>query len=188
MISEDGHETGWARWSADGRWILFPSYRVDDAGARRAHLFVIGIDQETGQVTQPQTRIELAGFEQDVIQGEWADAGGTVIFEAAEAVGRKSLWRVPRTGGTPERLHSYGSDQMHSGIGMSADGRWVAYVDRAGDGFFQIFRVPVDGGTPEQLTFDPSHKTQPAYSPAGDRIAFTVFDYRVLFWQIKAGL
>ena len=187
MISEDGHETGWARWSADGRWILFPSYRVDDAGARRAHLFVIGIDQATGQVTEHQARIELVGFEQDVIQGEWADAGETVIFEAAEAVGRKSLWRVPRTGGTPERLHNYGSDQIHSGIGVSADGRWVAYVDRAGDGFFQIFRVPAGGGAAEQLTFDPSHKTQPAYSPAGDRIAFTVFDYRVHFWRIEAG-
>lgn len=184
MISEGGHETGWARWSADGRWILYPSYRLDESGARRAYLFVIGIDQETGEVTQPQTPIDLGGFEQDVIQGEWADAGETVVFEAAEAVGRKSLWRVPRTGGAPERFHDYGSDQLHSGIGVSADGRWVAYVDRAGDGFFQIFRVPAGGGVAEQLTFDPSHKTQPAYSPAGDRIAFTVFDYRVLFWQI----
>ncbi len=188
MISEDGHETGWARWSADGRWILFPSYRLDDSGARRAHLFVIGIDQETGVVTQPQMRVELAGFDQDVIQGEWADAGETIIYEAAEAVGRKSLWRVSRTGGTPERLHSYGSDQMHSGIGTSTDGRWVAYVDRADDGFFQIFRVPAGGGISEQLTFDPSHKTQPAFSPVGDRIAFTVFDYRVLFWQIEPAL
>ena len=185
MISEGGHETGWARWSADGRWILFPSYRVDDSGARRAHLFVIGIDQETGEVTQPQTRIELSGFEQDVIQGEWADAGETVIFESAEAVGRKHLWRVSRTGGAPERFHSYGSDQIHSGIATSPDGRWVAYVDRARDGFFQIFRVSASGGAPEQLTSDPSHKTQPAYSPAGDRIAFTVFDYRVLFWQVE---
>ena len=184
MISEGGHETGWARWSADGRWILFPSYRLDDSGARRAHLFVIGVDQETGAVTRPQARIELDGFDQDVIQGEWADAGETIIFEAAEAVGRKSLWRVPRTGGVPERFHDHGSDQMHSGIGMSPGGRWVAYVDRADDGFFQIFRVPAGGGMSEQLTFDPSHKTQPAYSPAGDRIAFTVFDYRVLFWQI----
>ena len=184
MISEGGHETGWARWSADGRWVLFPSYRVDDSGARRAHLFVIGIDQESGEVTQPQTRIELAGFEQDVIQGEWADAGETIIFEAAEAVGRKSLWRVPRTGGTPERFHSYGSDQIHSGISTTPDGRWVAYVDRADDGFFQIFRVPAGGGMSEQLTFDPSHKTQPAYAPTGGRVAFTVFDYRVLFWQV----
>ena len=183
MISEGGHETGWARWSADGRWILFPSYRVDDSGARRAHLFVIGIDQETGEVTEPQTRIELAGFEQDVIQGEWADAGETIVFESAEAVGSKHLWRVSRTGGAPERFHSYGSDQIHSGIATSPDGRWVAYVDRADDGFFQIFRVSAGGGAPEQLTSDPSHKTQPAYAPTGGRIAFTVFDYRVLFWR-----
>ena len=184
MISEGGNETGWARWSPDGRWVLFPSYQRNESGARRAHLFVIGIDQESGEVTAPQTRVELDGFEHDVIHGEWGDDGETIVFEAAEAIGQKSLWRVSRAGGPPQRFHEYGSDQVHSGIGVSGDGRWAAYVDRADDGFLQVFRVAVGGGEPEQLTFDPSHKTQPSYSPAGDRIAFTVFDYRVLFWQI----
>ncbi len=184
MISEGGNETGWARWSPDGRFVAFPSYRADDDGARQAHLFVIGIDQETGAITMPQTPVDTEGFEHDVIHGEWADDGETLVFEAAEAIGRKSLWTVPRTGGVPVRFHAYGSDQVHSGIGVSPDGRWAAYVDRAEDGFFQVFRVPVGGGAPEQLTFDPSHKTQPAYAPTGDRIAFTVFDYRVLFWKI----
>ena len=37
---------------------------------------------------------------------------------------------------------------------------------------------------PEQISSDPTHKTQPAWSPLGDRIAFTVFSYRAHFWRI----
>ena len=162
QISEDGHETGWARWSPDGRFVVFTSYRRDEAGARRGGLYVIGVDQETGEVTEPQYEVPLEGFSEDVIQAEWADAGETLLFESAAAVGRKGLWTVPRTGGAPTRFHEFGSDQIHSGIGVSPDGAWAAYVDRADDGFFQIFRAPLGGGEPEQLTWDPTHKTQPA--------------------------
>ena len=66
-------------------------------------------------------------------------------------MGRKSLWTVPRTGGTPTRFHEFGSNQIHSGIGVSPDGRRAAYVDRADDGFFQIFRMPLGGGDPEKV-------------------------------------
>ena len=184
QISEDGHETGWARWSPEGRFVVFTSYRRDETGARHGGLYVIGVDQETGEVAAPQQEVPLEGFDQDVIQAEWADSGETLLFESAEAVGRKSLWTVSREGGKPTRFHEFGSDQIHSGIGVSPDGRWAAYIDRAGDGFFQVFRVPLAGGDPEQLTSDPTHKTQPAWSPLGDRIAFTVFSYRSHFWRI----
>jgi hypothetical protein len=73
---------------------------------------VIGIDQETGAVTSPQTRVALSDFQHDVIHGEWADGGDTLVFEATEAIGRRSLWRVPRTGGTPTRFHTFASDQI----------------------------------------------------------------------------
>ena len=88
------------------------------------------------------------------------------------------------TGGTPARFHDFGSDQIHSGIGVSPDGRWAAYIDRGENGFFQVFRAPVGGGEAEHLTRDPTHKTQPAWTPLGDRIAFTVFSYKAHFWKI----
>lgn len=185
QISVDGHETGWARWSPDGRFVVFTSYRRDATGARHGGLYVIGVDQETGEITLPQVQVPLEGFTEDVIQAEWADAGETLLFESAAAIGRKSLWTVSREGGEPTRFHEFGSDQIHSGIGVSPDGAWAAYVDRAPDGFFQIFRVPVGGGEAEQVTSDPTHKTQPAWSPLGDRIAFTVFSYRAHFWRIQ---
>ncbi|MGD1096638.1 MAG: hypothetical protein ABSB35_32170 [Bryobacteraceae bacterium] len=48
-----------------------------------------------------------------------------------------------------------------------------------------MFRVPVGGGKAEQITADPSNKTQPAYSPVGRQIAFTVWAYEAQFWIMK---
>ena len=58
------------------------------------------------------------------------------------------------------------------------------WVGPSSNSYFQIFRLPVTGGTPEQITFDPSDKTQPSYSPSGDRIVFTVFSYESQFWVL----
>jgi len=44
-----------------------------------------------------------------------------------------------------------------------------------------VFRLPIAGGEPVQVTTDPSNKTQPAWSPEGHRIAFTVWSYEVQF-------
>lgn len=185
MISRDGSETGWARWSSDGRWIVWPSYRHNAAGARQAFLFVAGVDQQTGAVTTPQTRVDWGGFPHDAIHAEWADGGQTLVFEAAEGPGRKGLYTLPREGGTPEKFHQFESDQVHSGIAVSPDGRWAAYVAPDAAGWFQVHRVPVSGGVAEPLTRDPSHKTQPAWDPTGRRIAFTVWSYSVQFWLLE---
>ena len=117
------------------------------------------------------------------MHAEWA-GNETIVFDAITALGHKELYAVARTGGRPRLIRRYQSDQVYSGIGTSLDGHWVAYVAPAEDGHFQVFRVPVAGGTPRQLTFDPTNKTQPAYSPDGRRLAFTVFSYVVQFWLL----
>ena len=185
MISVDGNETGWPRWSPDGRWVSFTSYRRDEAGARQAFIYVIGVDAGTGEVWSPQERLDWGDFPWDAIHAEWAGSGDELIFEAAEGVGRKGLYKVPRAGGPPEKFHQFASDQVHSGIGVSPDGREVAYVAPGPTGFFQIWRVPTSGGVPVQVTADPSHKTQPSWSPDGASIAFTVWDYIADFWLIE---
>jgi Tol biopolymer transport system component len=59
----------------------------------------------------------------------------------------------------------------------------VAFIAPAG-GYFQLFRIPLAGGTPKQLSFDPTHKTQPSYAPDGKRIALTIWEYSVTFWRL----
>ena len=182
QITQDGHETGWPRWSPDGKWLVYPSHVNDRPKAR---IYLVGMDQETGTVTRPQQEVPLEGFTQHAIQTEWMPDSEALVFESGGPPGKKAIYTVSRTGGRPKLIHQWGSEQYYSGIGLSLDGKWVAFVGPSSNGYFHIFRVPVTGGMPEQITFDPSDKTQPSYSPSGDRIAFTVFSYESQFWMLK---
>ena len=182
-ISAAGRETGSPRWSPDGRWIVFPGYSRDAAGPRRSSLYVIPVDQETGETLPPRT-VALGDFRRDALQAGWTPDSERLVFEAAAGAGRKALYTVPREGGTPQLVHEWASDQMHSGISVSPDGAWVAYIAPDGAGFFQVYRVPLNGGEAEQLTVDPTRKTQPAYDPAGKWLAYAVFSYEVRFRRL----
>lgn len=183
QISFGGVETGWPRWSPDGRWISYPSEVYDESGAKQGHLYVISADQETGRVGD-QERVDMGDFPHDVLQAEWMPDSDRIVFEAAEGAGRKGLYWVSRRGGTPTRFHEWSSDQVHSGVSVSPDGDWVAYIGPGARGFFQVFRVPFGGGEAEQVTVDESQKTQPSFAPGGDRLAYTVFTYLARFYRI----
>jgi Tol biopolymer transport system component len=171
-ISDDGHETGWPRWSPDGRWIVYPSFDEDD-GARRGGLYLIGVDQESGEVTVPSAEIPLPEPVGEISIAEWSPDGQQLVFEADDGSGTKAVYVIARTGGAPRKIHEFESEQAFSGISVSPDFEWVVYVAPADEGHFQLWRVPMRGGEPEQLTSDPTDKAHPAYSPQGDRIAFT---------------
>jgi hypothetical protein len=40
-------------------------------------------------------------------------------------------------------------------------------------------------GTLVQVTTDRSNKTQPAWSPDGQQLAFTVWNYDAQFWRVR---
>ncbi len=183
-ITRGGHETGWPRWSPDGRWIAYGT-EVREDGRWRGVLFELGIDPTTGRVTHAAHRVPLTGFTGDVDQAEWLAGGDSLVFDAFEGLQHRAIYVVARAGGRPRLVHRFTSEQRYSGIGVARDARWVAFIAPAADGHFQVFRVPLSGGTATQVTFDPSDKTQPAVSPDGRRIAFTVVSYRTLFWMIE---
>ena len=183
-ITSGGNETGWPRWSPDGAWIAYTS-RIPHGRGLRGAVFTVGIDSGNAAVTQPARPVPLDGFDGEADQVEWSNTGDSLVFDAAEGLDTRAIYVASRRGGRPRLVHRFTSEQNFSGLGVSPDFRWVAFVAPAPDGHFQIYRVPVSGGAPVQLTFDPTDKTQPAVSRDGKSIAFTVFTYQMLFWVME---
>jgi Tol biopolymer transport system component len=183
-ITKGGTETGWPRWSRDGAWIAYGT-EVREGNRLRGVLFTVGVDSATGAVTREARRVPIDGVRGDIDQVEWAAGSDSIVFSASEGHDQRAIYVVARDGGPARLIHRFASEQQFSGIGVSPDFGWVAFIAPATDGHFQVFRVGVAGGTPTQVTFDPTDKTQPAVSRDGTRIAFTVFTYRMQFWVLE---
>ena len=174
-----GAETGWPRWSPDGTRLVFDAASRKDG---RNAIYVMGLDQETGAVTREAAEVAVEGFSGEMSHAEWLPDSRTIVVHATSAPGEHLIMTVPSEGGSPRIVHRYKSEHDSPGLGVSRDGQWAAFVAPAPDGFLQVFRIPLAGGPPIQLTSDPTNKTQPAVSPEGRRVAFTVWSYEAQLW------
>jgi Tol biopolymer transport system component len=179
-ISNGGYETGWPRWSPNGRWIAYDSFPSEES--RQSLLYIIEVDQTNG-TTKPPQQVQLEQFDESVNAPQWMPDSESMILEGSGKIaGHKNLYQISRRGGQARKIHEFLSDQIVSGIAVSPDGKWVAYIGQSQDESFQIYRFPITGGKPEQLSFDPPNKTQPAYSPDGEQLTFTIWTYSSQFW------
>jgi len=184
-ITSGGSETGWPRFSPDGRSIVYTSDIHTAEESRLGVLYTVGIDPESGEVTAPQREVQLDGFDGRVSFAEFSPDGSRIVFESIEGPRARGIWSVPSAGGRATRIHSFENEQWFTGIGVSPDDRFVAYVAPAAAGYLQLYRAPMGGGEAVQLTHDPVSKTHPSWSPAGDAIAFTAFRYLAHFWLLE---
>ena len=143
------------RWRADGRAILFTSYRE-----HVPRLFQL--DLGTRQVTR------LVGGPGLVLDGAWSPDGSKLLVSRDEG-GNSDVHLYDAGGQMLRRLTD------HWAIDVSPvwapDGRRLAFCS-ARTGSPQVYVMNVDGTGLTRVSHTGSYNTSPAWSPKGDRIAY----------------
>lgn len=145
----------WPRWSPDGRWIAYTSYRD---GTPKIML----LDMQTAR---RQVLVEFPGLN---LSPAWAASGALLAF-ATSKDGSTEIYTVDRAGRRFQRLTEHPSEDFSPT--WSPPGRELAFVsDRVGSP--QIYLMDAEGGHLRRLTFEGLYNTAPAWSPKGDWIAY----------------
>ncbi len=117
------------------------------------------MDQEKRRIAAPQKELTPLGLE----AGSFTDSRSTpdsknLVVEYVADENHKEIHMVPIDGGRGKLIHKFESDQLYSGIGLSNNDQWTAYVTPDSKSNFQIFKVSIDGTVVKQITFDPTDK------------------------------
>jgi TolB protein len=145
------------RWSPDGSWIAFTSYKGGSP-----NLIIKDVVTRKEYVASP--------YRQDLnISPAWSP-NGTEIALTLKKDGNPEIYVMDRQGKAVRRLtNDRGIDVSPS---WSPDGQKIAFTsNRAGTP--QIYTMDRNGGNVQRITFEGQYNSEPDWSPRGDKIVYS---------------
>ena len=144
-------------WSADGRSILYSSFK--DRG-QTLYLFELFSGKEIKFTPRGAAKY---------LSGKLAPDGQTVVA-TLESAGNSNLYLLDRNGNVIRRLTDEPGIEVSAS--WSPDGKQIVYVsDRSGAP--QLYILDLASGKTRRLTYSGAYNTSPEWSPKGDRIVYT---------------
>jgi Tol biopolymer transport system component len=183
----------WSRlpaYSPDGKYIAYVGYRErkiwsEDSKRSRYHGDLWIVPSAGG------TPIRLKSAEGRLRGPVWSPDGRWIAFIIKESPESDSaeIFILPSEGGEARPVGSPGHDVDFGAIAFSPDGKQIAFFSDQ-----SIKAMPIQGGSTEVLVREIKYRgrSEMAFSPSGDRIAFTtgsqnVGDAKIRVVQLETG-
>ncbi|HVO67553.1 MAG TPA: Tol-Pal system beta propeller repeat protein TolB [Syntrophales bacterium] len=143
------------RWSPDGKYISFTSYKDGNPD-----LYIKAVNGAKAD--------KIAGFEGINLSGSWSNDGKKLLLTLSKD-GSENLYIMDLGNRNIKRLtKNFAIDVSPT---WSPDNRKIAFTSNR-SGSPQIYIMDADGNNIKRLTYNGNYNTFPSWSPKGDRIAY----------------